>query len=72
MNKISKQLQKAETEVKEIEMNLLWHDRAVRHRGFTNYSGMMSKEEATEARERRVNLRNFIRETRKSVKQNGN
>jgi hypothetical protein len=72
MSKMEKQLQKAETEVKQIEMDLLWHERALRHRGFTEYSGLMSREDVQESRERRTNLRNFIRETRKSFKQNGN
>jgi hypothetical protein len=70
MNATIKQVRKAEQEVLEIEMNLMWHERALRHKGFTNYAGLMTREEQADAKERRKNLRAFIVENRKSFRKN--
>jgi hypothetical protein len=63
-----KQVRKAEQEVIDIEMSILWHERALRHKGFTNYSGLMTREEVAGAKERRKNLKTFIIENRKSFR----
>jgi|694.fasta_scaffold67830_8 hypothetical protein len=65
-----KQVRKAEQDVIKIEMDLMWHERALRHKGFTNYSGLMTRDEQADAKERRKNLRAFIVENRKSFRKN--
>jgi hypothetical protein len=68
---IVKNIRKAESEIIEIETNILWHERALRHRGFTNYSGLMTREEVQDSLERRKGLRAFIQENRKTIRTNG-
>jgi len=67
----AKQIRQAETEVLQLEMDMLWHLHAKRHRGFTNYDGLMSQETLTAAKERHRSLRTFIHESRKKAKTNG-
>jgi hypothetical protein len=69
---IVKNIHRAESDIIKIETKILWHERALRHRGFTNYSGLMSREEVHDSLERRKGLRAFIQETRKSIRTNGN
>ena len=63
-----KQIRKAEQEVIDLECAIMWHKRAVRHKGFSNYSGMMSKEEIASTKERISSLRAFIRDNRKTFR----
>jgi hypothetical protein len=70
MSKISNQIRKAETEVKEIEMSIMYHEMALRHKGFIKLSGLMSREELAEARNRRSSLKEFINDSRKNSRQN--
>jgi len=67
-----KSVRKAEQELIGIETDVMWHQRAIRHKGFTNYSGEMTRECLADAKERISGLRSFIRENRKSLKPNGN
>lgn len=67
-----KSVRKAEQEAIGIEMDIMWHQRAIRHKGFCNYSGSMSRDELSTAKERISGLRSFIRENRKTLKPNGN
>lgn len=72
MNAIAKQVKKAEHEVIKLEMDLMWHDRALYYKGFTNYWTLMTREECADAKERRKTLRGFILENRKSFRKNAN
>lgn len=65
-----KQIRKAEQEVIDIEMDIMWHKRAVRHKGFSNYSGMMSREELANAKEKLTSLKSFVRDNRKNFRPN--
>jgi len=66
----AKQIRQAETEVLQLEMDMMWHIRAKRHRGFTNYDGLMSQEELTNAKDRHRSLKTLIHESRKKTKPN--
>jgi hypothetical protein len=68
MANIAKQVRQAEKEAIQVEMDIMWHERAKRHRGFTNYSGLMTQEELANAKERRKGLRAFVANNRKKVK----
>jgi len=68
---IVKNIRKAESEIIEIEKNIMWHERALRHRGFSNYSGLMTREEVQDSLERRKGLKSFIQENRKTIRTNG-
>jgi hypothetical protein len=68
---IVKNIRKAESEIIEIEKNIMWHERALRHRGFSNYSGLMTREEIQDSLERRKGLKSFIQENRKTIRTNG-
>lgn len=70
MQKTQKNVRKAEQEAIDIEMAIMWHKRAVRHKGFSYYSGMMSHEDLASAKEQLGGLRTFIRENRKNFKPN--
>lgn len=64
----AKQIRQAETEVLQLEMDMMWHIRAKRHRGFTNYDGLMSQEELANVKERHRGLKTFIHESRKKLR----
>ena len=66
----AKQIRQAETEVLQLEMDMMWHIRAKRHRGFTDYDGLMSQEELANTKDRHRSLKTFIHESRKKVKTN--
>ena len=70
MSNITKQVRQAEKEAIQVEMDIMWHERAKRHRGFTNYSGLMNHEELANAKERRKGLRAFIANNRKKTRPN--
>jgi hypothetical protein len=72
MQTTQKHVRKAEQQAINIEMEIMWHKRALHHKGFSYYSGMMSREDLATAKERLVGLRTFIRENRKSFRPNGN
>ena len=71
MQTTQKHVRKAEQEAINIEMAIMWHKRALRHKGFSYYSGMMSREDLASAKEQLSGLRTFIRENRKNFKPDG-
>jgi len=71
MQTTQKHVRKAEQEAIDIEMAIMWHKRALRHKGFSYYSGMMSHTDLAAAKERLGGLRTFIRENRKNFRSNG-
>ena len=62
---LAKKIRQAEKEVIDIETAIMWHQRAAYHKGFTDYSGLMSRQQLTDAKERRLTLKKFIADARK-------
>ena len=57
---LTRKVRQAEKEVIDIETAIMWHQRAAYHKGFTDYSGLMTKEQLTDAKDRRISLKRFI------------
>lgn len=68
MKVLAKKIRQAEQEIIKIETDIMWHQRAQYYRGFTDYSGLMTRDELAEAKERRLTLKKFIADTRRNAR----
>lgn len=68
MKVLARKIRQAEKEIIDIETSIMWHQRAAYHKGFTDYSGLMTREELADAKERRLTLKKFIADNRRNAR----
>jgi hypothetical protein len=68
--KTSKEVASISQSIIEIEKTIMWHELAVRHRGFSEYSGEMTPKELDAAKKKRQELVSEFYETRKNLHSN--